>query len=443
MTEPKSSLEIMDVLSSIRRLVSEDRKGAANMRIHPIPPAVQGMEPDVDSSMGSSSSDTAPVLPSFRSEPVVFRPSGLPTESRFVLTAAHRVPEDAPAVVSLEGKDDVSEGPSAASADTGQILASSLQFDHSVVVGELEAAHLSGLPDLNTLEGTIAELEAAVAGIEAEFEPDGGDADSLPADDMPSFDLSPWRSASAATRPMVEYQGLTPPFERAADIEEPLDTPITGDLPVVDPEPQTGPTFWRNPAPVVPLAVSALSPAPAAVLALADENRLTDGVALPLAPEAKQGTKAGSASSDGVPTSEMAEPGDLAACSPAEPGVELFAAPKDPEMSSDVTSMRLHLSERPQGRPVIVRSAPNGDDEDNLAVLDEMATTEEDEADEDLFDPLAASNIDLEALRDLVAEIVRDELRGTLGERITRNLRVLVRKEIGRALSNLPVKPTD
>ena len=443
MTEPKSSLEIMDVLSSIRRLVSEDRKVAANMRIHPTPSAALGMEPDVDSSMASRSSDTAPVLPSFRSEPVVFRPSGLPTESRFILTAAHRVAEDVPADVSLEGKDDVSEEPFAASADTGQFVSSSVQFDRSVGVRELEATHSSGVPDLNTLEGTIAELEAAVAGIEAEFEPDGGDAESLPAYDMPSFDLSPWRSASASTRPLVDYQGLTPPFERAAQIEEPLDTPITGDSPVVDPEPQTGSTFWRNPAPVVPLAVSVLSPATLADLGLADEDRLTDDVALPLAAEAKQGTKAGSASSDGVPTSEMAEPGDLAAYSPAEPEVELFAATKDPEMSADVASMRLHLSERPQGRPVIVRSAPNGDDEDNLAVLDEMATTEEDEADEDLFDPLAASNIDLEALRDLVAEIVRDELRGTLGERITRNLRVLVRKEIGRALSNLPVKPTE
>ena len=43
--------------------------------------------------------------------------------------------------------------------------------------------------------------------------------------------------------------------------------------------------------------------------------------------------------------------------------------------------------------------------------------------------------MDEEALRDLVAEIVRTELQGALGERITRNVRKLVRREIHRALT--------
>ena len=43
--------------------------------------------------------------------------------------------------------------------------------------------------------------------------------------------------------------------------------------------------------------------------------------------------------------------------------------------------------------------------------------------------------LDEEALRDLVAEIVRQELQGALGERITRNVRKLVRREIQRALA--------
>ncbi|MEM0948561.1 MAG: hypothetical protein AAGK37_14255 [Pseudomonadota bacterium] len=42
--------------------------------------------------------------------------------------------------------------------------------------------------------------------------------------------------------------------------------------------------------------------------------------------------------------------------------------------------------------------------------------------------------IDEEALRDIVAEIVRSELQGELGERITRNVRKLVRREIHRAI---------
>jgi hypothetical protein len=43
--------------------------------------------------------------------------------------------------------------------------------------------------------------------------------------------------------------------------------------------------------------------------------------------------------------------------------------------------------------------------------------------------------IDEEALRDMVSEIVRAELQGALGERITRNVRKLVRREIHRALT--------
>ncbi|MEM7732247.1 MAG: hypothetical protein AAF280_05615 [Pseudomonadota bacterium] len=42
--------------------------------------------------------------------------------------------------------------------------------------------------------------------------------------------------------------------------------------------------------------------------------------------------------------------------------------------------------------------------------------------------------LDENALRDMVGEIVRQELQGALGERITRNVRKLVRREINRAL---------
>jgi hypothetical protein len=43
--------------------------------------------------------------------------------------------------------------------------------------------------------------------------------------------------------------------------------------------------------------------------------------------------------------------------------------------------------------------------------------------------------LDEEALRDMVADIVRQELHGPLGERITRNVRKLVRREIYRAMA--------
>ena len=44
---------------------------------------------------------------------------------------------------------------------------------------------------------------------------------------------------------------------------------------------------------------------------------------------------------------------------------------------------------------------------------------------------------DEDSLRELVSDIVRQELQGRLGERITRNVRKLVRREIQRALAEL------
>ena len=45
------------------------------------------------------------------------------------------------------------------------------------------------------------------------------------------------------------------------------------------------------------------------------------------------------------------------------------------------------------------------------------------------------SFVDEEALRDVIAEVVREELQGEMGVRITRNLRKLVRREIRLALA--------
>lgn len=47
----------------------------------------------------------------------------------------------------------------------------------------------------------------------------------------------------------------------------------------------------------------------------------------------------------------------------------------------------------------------------------------------------ASLTFDEAVLRDLVRDILREELAGALGERITRNVRKLVRAEIARALA--------
>ena len=64
--------------------------------------------------------------------------------------------------------------------------------------------------------------------------------------------------------------------------------------------------------------------------------------------------------------------------------------------------------------------------------------TRDEYGDDDLDGLLEAGGVQLdeEALRALVSEVVREELTGPLGERITRNVRKLVRREIYRILSS-------
>ncbi len=74
------------------------------------------------------------------------------------------------------------------------------------------------------------------------------------------------------------------------------------------------------------------------------------------------------------------------------------------------------LQDKPEMASEIVRAETS--DQDSAAFVDH------------------AAGLDEEALRALVSQIVREELQGVLGERITRNVRKLVRREIYRALSS-------
>ncbi len=60
---------------------------------------------------------------------------------------------------------------------------------------------------------------------------------------------------------------------------------------------------------------------------------------------------------------------------------------------------------------------------------------EDDAPGETIEDEIGLSASEEEALREMIAEVVRSELQGALGERITRNVRKMVRREIHRALT--------
>lgn len=70
------------------------------------------------------------------------------------------------------------------------------------------------------------------------------------------------------------------------------------------------------------------------------------------------------------------------------------------------------------------------------ATSSDAKTADDDAIDPDIWSDDGAAIIDEDTLRDMVSEIVRQELQGALGERITRNVRKLVRREIQRALTS-------
>ena len=123
--------------------------------------------------------------------------------------------------------------------------------------------------------------------------------------------------------------------------------------------------------------------------------------------------------------------------------VEVFAAlDEEIEDADEVSSQRVvHL--RPETSEPTFRHVPIDEaevDDEDTDYGDDMRATDDDgmPIPDDLDETLAAyiaggSALDRAEIRQLVVDVVREELRGELGERITRNVRKLVRREILRA----------
>ena len=75
---------------------------------------------------------------------------------------------------------------------------------------------------------------------------------------------------------------------------------------------------------------------------------------------------------------------------------------------------------------------------ENPVVLEQSASLTAADLPEGEIDPLGDDEmlVDEDALREMVNDVLRQELQGPLGERITRNVRKLVRREINRVLAS-------
>ncbi|MBZ4023333.1 hypothetical protein CKO11_12780 [Rhodobacter sp. TJ_12] len=290
----------------------------------------------------------------------------------------------------------------AALAGTGALLDASSGFETEEDVAEPTPPSDDLGDELSRLESTIAELEAAVAESDAEFEPEEG---------------HPFVAEGAA--PLTELPETFGQEALGASSEPEQDASEA--------------------------AQAGVDAAPS-MTAVEDLPSVEDAMA-ELAPETVEGGQ--DAHLDTEPGLEAEEQDGS-----VDPDLQDAAWGENPSVGMDWAEATLNLASGSGRRRLSVEDAeevaqeavsrrssyeslrdeldgadlPEESYDDPMAYEDEYSTAGSDESvmDDRLLDEAA--------LRDMVGQMVRDELRGALGERITQNVRKLVRREIQRAL---------
>lgn len=364
MNEPGTHIEIEDVLTSIRRLVSQD-----------------------------ASSVRGAVMPRHVAAPVVEKPAVPVAEETAEET------EEAPCLVltpalRVEPGEGAPEGPVAAEEVEAPVVALS---DADIVA------------ELSRLESSIAEMEAAVVGHDVDFDAGFGGEDLpetvAPADSEPEAVVPPAEAVSAEplpAEPRNDTEEIEAPF--AEDV-----SPEDLDALLHDMAGEAGPEYEDEAADLI------------------DEVIAADFVEAIEPPAEEAGLEAGDPVGDGSDPDlhDDAWTEDQGAMDWTEAAMSLAA-------TAGQGPRRLHLSDalEEDRKPEILRSSYQSL-RDEYERDEDLPGIEAALDDEPVMD---AGLIDEEALRDLVAQLIREELRGVLGERITRNVRKLVRREIQRAL---------
>ncbi|WP_444463245.1 hypothetical protein [Rhodobacter capsulatus] len=253
--------------------------------------------------------------------------------------------------------------------------------------------------ELSRLESTIAELEAAVAESGFEFEPETGHPFEAGAPEVSeAFEAEVQRAVDAPVMP-----------EPAA--EDPMTAAVAAGEDMAE--------AWEETAAEEGAEVIAAS----------------DGVAAaPEAPAPQQDAVASLAETADPETADPETAAQIASAPTAaeEPGVGMDWAEATLNLARRTPSRRLAVSEAEAAEQSAATMRSSYDE-----LRDELAQDLDDPAGlyaEDLVPSYEDGLIDEAVLRDMVAQLVREELRGSLGERITQNVRKLVRREIQRAL---------
>ena len=373
MSDPVTQAEIEDVLSSIRRLVSEDGRSAPRQVAAP-------------AAMGGATEQNPSA-----SELDVQKPEQPKPTSRLVLTPALRVANDLSETTEVEADPsknaELMEGSvdlAVAESDAGPQLDAPMESD---VEPELDPAEVVALHPHDTVHSTGAD--------EGQSQDDGFDRADLQTDDDQASDTleqeeaAPWRDPEATLFGTVET-ALPPSGEETSDLT-----------------PQMGETVAGQEQDVA-------APAAEQDVELDGSQRVSAVVQKIAELEAKVARSSGQWEPDGVS--------------------------RDPYAGTNIETLEWqdHYDtgdDEADGDEALTSPDQDGSEADFAAdTLAEEAVTEAalDALDADSGEE---SYLDEESLRELVADIVRSELQGALGERITRNVRKLVRREIQRALA--------
>lgn len=391
MSEPGTTIEIEDVLSSIRRLVSQDSSLPRPSGVPHRTPKVVAVEADCLVLTPAQRVEDEPEveveaeaeLPAvdfaaddrLAAEPEVAEPAAPERAAAEEMAAveaevvAQFAPESSEAepLPELALTQDVSPEPAAepvaepteaelllAEAEAALAESGAVLEDAQTALGDVGGPEAPAQPaaatlgdELTRLESTIAELEAAVAQSGVEFEPEEG-------------------------HPFV------------ADGLEPLrDLPEAFDAAHLGAEPEADPLDAH-----IAAAVAAEPPA--------------------VDPDLQDDAWAG---------------GEGAGMDWAEATLNLARRGAPRRLHLADAEERPHYAETPRSSYAEMR-----DEIEDAETYDALG-------DDDLAQPVFEEGVIDEAmLREMVAQMIREELRGTLGERITQNVRKLVRREIQRAL---------
>jgi hypothetical protein len=365
MSDPaKSAAEIEDVLTSIRRLVSDtsqpDRRTGPAVGKLVLTPALRVAEPD---------DPWVPVPPAADA------------------ADAADAPRDAPQAAPAEG-DDPAWGLEDRLADWGEI-------EESAQEAVAEAMAESGKAD-------------------------GPGATGQALQDNPQ-----------AIDDRVDVAEATDAFDLSA--LAPFDADAASDAPAGGFEPETGDADWPDPGAdsalrdLAAARFGAGAPEAGGDAPLADSP---DGDAPQDTAEVEDAAPYDTAQDDGaepddpVTTEAEAEPGprpeaDTAQETGAEPAAFTPIFSRRPDAGG---------GDRDAASPVKAADAPDDEDDDDVEDLGEALSPFS-------FPDAEDGILDEETLREIVAEVVRQELQGALGQRITRNVRKMVRREIRLALA--------